>query len=228
VSRRNLSRRRSPVSDETRPRRDRAQDVPLPERVSSSERVAEEALEEVPVADRGRFSAGAFSTAVVVAMIAWPDLAAALTVVAPAQARLVGPYSRLLLRSLEAALARAAERLSDERCRGALAEFSDPAGRPLPTVLAGTGLTQAEYLLRLVFQDGDATQPCAGGAILAWTTPGDRSIRLCATRFAAVARRDPDFAAVILIHEEFHALGLSENPPSSAEISSRIGARCRR
>jgi len=180
------------------------------------------------VADRGRLSAGAFSTAVVVAMVAWPELAAALAVMPPVQARLVGPYSRLLLRSLEAALTRAAERLSDERCRGILAEFSDPAGRPLSSVLAGTGLNGKEYLSRLVFMDGDATLPCAGGAILAWTTPGDRSIRLCAARFAVIALRDPDFAAVILIHEELHALGLSENPPSSAEISRRVGARCRR
>lgn len=35
-------------------------------------------------------------------------------------------------------------------------------------------------------------------------------------------------ASVILIREEFHALGLGKNSPSSAQIAARIAARCGR
>ena len=59
------------------------------------------------------------------------------------------------------------------------------------------------------------------------SSPGSRGVFLCGQRFAQLARRDPELASVILIHEEFHSLGLGENPPSSAEITARIAERCR-
>jgi hypothetical protein len=34
------------------------------------------------------------------------------------------------------------------------------------------------------------------------------------------------FAAVIVLHEALHSLGLEENPPSSEEITYRVMARC--
>ena len=40
-------------------------------------------------------------------------------------------------------------------------------------------------------------------------------------------RDDPTWAEVVVIHEALHTLGLGENPPSSAEISIRVAARCR-
>lgn len=169
----------------------------------------------------------AWPVALAVVAAAWPELALAVSIAPPVQARLVGPVSRFLLQSLEVALARAAQKLSDERCRLALDEFSDPSGRALSSVLAGTGLTGSEYLSRLIFLDGTATRPCADGGVLAWTSPGSRSVFVCGMRFAQTAHRDPDLAATIVIHEGFHTLGLSENPPSSAEISTRIASRCR-
>jgi hypothetical protein len=145
----------------------------------------------------------------------------------PAQARLVGPVSLFLTRSLQIAFENAARKLSDEGCMNALAEFSDSQGRSLAEVLAATGQTGREYLSQLFFFDGTATRPCQNNASLAWTSPGSRAIFLCGQRFAQIARRDPDLASFILIHEEFHSLGLGENPPSSAEITFRIASRCR-
>ncbi len=179
------------------------------------------------MAARDRLPAGALPAALILTIAAWPDLALAVSVLPPVQARLVGPYSRFLLHALEAALERAAERLSDERCRSLLSEFSDPAGRPLSAALAGTGLAGGDYLSRLIFLDGSASIPCANPAVLAWTSPGSRAVFLCGMRFAAASSRDRELGSVILIHEGLHTLGLGENPPSSAEISGRIWRRCR-
>jgi len=179
------------------------------------------------MADRSRLPAAALPAAVLLALIFGPDLALAVAVLPPVQARMVGPYSRFLLRSLEIALQRAAEKLSDERCRTIFGDFTDLAGRPLSLVLSGADRTGESYLSTLAFRDGTFSRPCADGAILAWTSPGSRAITLCGIRFAAAAHRDPDLASVIVIHEELHSLGLGENPPSSAEISARIAGRCR-
>lgn len=160
-------------------------------------------------------------------MAACPDLALAVTVLPSVQARLVGPYSRLLLRSLEKALSGAAERISEQRCLSVLAEYADPSGRRLSAALEETGLDGPGYLSALVFLDGSASMPCFRSATVAWTSPGSRAVFLCGTRFAALAHRDPEYASIILIHEGLHTLGLSENPPSSAEINDRIGRRCR-
>jgi hypothetical protein len=180
------------------------------------------------MADRVRLLAGVLPAGLIFGLVAWPDLALAVAVLPPVHARLVGPYSRLLLRSLEAALARAADRFSDERCRSVLGEYADGVGRPLTAVLDEIGLDARGYLGGLVFLDGSALRPCEDSANIAWTSPGSRAVYLCAARFSILAHRDPEFASIIVIHEALHTLGLSENPPSSAEISDRVGRRCRR
>jgi hypothetical protein len=38
---------------------------------------------------------------------------------------------------------------------------------------------------------------------------------------------DTRYAGAVVIHEILHTLGLSENPPSSKEITDRVLARCR-
>jgi hypothetical protein len=179
------------------------------------------------VALRGRLPAGTVPVALLLAVVCRPDLALAVSILPPVQARLVGPYSRFLLRSLEIALRRAAERLSDERCRSLLGEFSDPSGRRLSDALAGTGQGAGDYLGGLIFRDGAGSQPCLNELVLAWTSPGSRTVYLCGTRFAVAARRDAELVATIVIHEGLHTLGLSENPPSSVEINARIARRCR-
>jgi hypothetical protein len=44
--------------------------------------------------------------------------------------------------------------------------------------------------------------------------------------FVRTQRRNPDLAAVIIVHEALHSLGLEENPPSSGEITAAVAARC--
>ncbi|HYB53955.1 MAG TPA: hypothetical protein VEG84_08815 [Thermoanaerobaculia bacterium] len=145
----------------------------------------------------------------------------------PAQARLVGPISLALARSVQAAVEGAALRLSDTGCSGVLAQFADSRGRPLTEVLEGSGQTSGDYLTSLLFLDGTATRPCQNALSLAWTSPGSRGVFVCGLRFVQMARRDPRYASIVVIHEEAHALGLGENPPSSAEITARIAGRCR-
>jgi hypothetical protein len=42
-----------------------------------------------------------------------------------------------------------------------------------------------------------------------------------------VQRGQPQSAASLVIREVLHTLGLHENPPSTAEITQRVEARCR-
>jgi hypothetical protein len=62
---------------------------------------------------------------------------------------------------------------------------------------------------------------------LAVTAPGSRAVWVC-PQFALEQRRDPGLAEVTLLHEALHSLGLGEDPPSAAEITSRIVTRCGR
>jgi hypothetical protein len=68
---------------------------------------------------------------------------------------------------------------------------------------------------------------CARGRTLAVTAPGSRAVWVC-PQFALEQRRDPGLAEVTLLHEALHSLGLGEDPPSAAEITSRIVTRCGR
>ena len=52
-------------------------------------------------------------------------------------------------------------------------------------------------------------------------------VYVCGRAFKDLAERNPERAQAIVIHEALHTLGLGENPPSSAEITARVLARCR-
>jgi hypothetical protein len=126
------------------------------------------------------------------------------------------------------ALGGAAQRLDRPRCQAVLDAFTDAQGRPLRAALDTTGLSAPAYLSVLVFYDGAHQSRCERGDIPALTAVGSRVIWVCPETFRRVARRDPGIAEMILIHEALHSLGLGENPPSSAEITSRVWAACRR
>lgn len=129
---------------------------------------------------------------------------------------------------LRPALREAARKLTDARCREILTDFTDSGGRRLDESLAATGQGLPGYLDFVVFYDGRATQPCANREILAWTTPGSRSVRVCAEQFVVLARARRGDAANLLIHETLHTLGLSEGPPDAREITARVQSRCGR
>jgi hypothetical protein len=71
--------------------------------------------------------------------------------------------------------------------------------------------------------EGDRERQCRTKDIAAFTQTGSRVIYVCSSRFTM--QPIPN-GVVIVIHEMLHALGLGEHPPTSAEITKRIGERC--
>ena len=117
------------------------------------------------------------------------------------------------------------QRLGQPDCRAVLNGFSDPSGRPLEHRLSALSVDVQTYLTMLVFIDGTRERPCMTG-VLAFTSPGSRVIRICIDQLKQAWQQAPDHTTANLIHEMLHTLGLGENPPSSAEITSRVLAAC--
>jgi len=129
--------------------------------------------------------------------------------------------------TLRGSLEEAARRLSDEKCREVLADFTDGAGHRLDENLAGTGKGMPDYLGLVLFYDGSRSEPCENERVLAWTKPGSRAVLVCES-FFRWQRADPGYAANIVIHEALHTLGLRESPPSPGDITKRVAERCGR
>jgi hypothetical protein len=148
--------------------------------------------------------------------------------VPPAQARswFVSPVDSFLAAAAADAIAAAERLLADSRCEQIFSEFHDPSGAPLQVALNALGMTGGVYLHGLRFANGEHLSLCSSG-VLAATSPGSRIIYLCGSRFAAAQRSNPRLGASVLLHEELHSLGLTENPPLSREITARVLARCR-
>jgi len=123
---------------------------------------------------------------------------------------------------------RLAERkLEDPSCRQIFTDFADPEGSPLEEKLAALALDGATYLRkRVLFYSGHGRAACATRETIAFTSPGSSVVFVCSPQFVEKTHRDLGLAAVLLIHEELHSLGLAENPPSSKEITARVIARC--
>ena len=141
------------------------------------------------------------------------------------------PASRVLIsdpataRVLNQALPEAWRQLGEPRCQNLLSEFKDKDGNPLADNLSkGAGDLQS-HLARLVFVDGRDTKSCAKGA-LAVAEPGSRVVRVCSGRLVWTWQQNSTHVVAALIHEALHTLGLGENPPSSAEITSRVLKSC--
>jgi hypothetical protein len=118
----------------------------------------------------------------------------------------------------------ARQRLEHPACQGLLSEYSDASGRSLRENLEALGETPGTYLARIVFADGSGRRRCSGYEAYAFTKTGSREVYVCGRAFKGL---NPLMAQAIVIHEALHTLGLGENPPSSAEITARVLARCR-
>lgn len=125
------------------------------------------------------------------------------------------------------AVGEARKRLAAPECQQVFSDFTDGSGRTLAQNLEAAGRTAQIHLGWLIFRNGADKSLCLRSGVLAGTNPGERIVYLCA-QFQNTARTDPGYAAALIIHEELHSLGLSENPPSSAEITDRVVRRCGR
>ncbi len=129
-------------------------------------------------------------------------------------------------RAFNRAAAGALRRLERPKCQRLFSEFRDASGRVLQEELDALGQTPATFMGLILFVEGDGERPCADRNVLAMTQPGGRAIWICGVEFARTNQRDPGLTEAVLIHEELHALGLGENPPSSTSITERVRARC--
>jgi hypothetical protein len=141
------------------------------------------------------------------------------------------PVSRVLIsdaatvRVLKQALPEAWRQLAEASCQVLLSEFKDKDDAPLADNLSNGAGDLQNHLGRLVFVDGTETRACATGA-LAVTEPGSRVVRVCSSRLVWTWQQNPRHVVAGLIHEALHTMGLGENPPSSAEITSLVLKRC--
>jgi hypothetical protein len=124
-------------------------------------------------------------------------------------------------RAIDLALAK----LARPGCPGVYEDFELPNGGTPRHELERIGIGPEEWLESLVFIDGSRDPICRIGRAVLTTTPGSRVIRVC-PGFARFQLGDPGLSASLIIHESLHALGLSENPPSSNEITQRVERRC--
>jgi len=140
------------------------------------------------------------------------------------------PMIRLFVGTERFAMMRAADgaarRLATPECQRVLDDFTDPSGLTPAGKLAQLGKTPIEFFNALYFTDDRETPCCLRRGTLAFTAPGQRVIRICGRRFAAVSFANPAYGDAVLIHEMLHALGLGENPPSSTDITRQVLARC--
>jgi hypothetical protein len=126
---------------------------------------------------------------------------------------------------ISSALRGALRKLENPACQQILDDFTDREGRPLRESLQGA--TPAEYLARLAIRDGEipkGSHRCASPGASAFTA-GGAAVFVCGSNFRSQPRGLRENA---FIHEMLHTLGLRENPPSSAEITRRVGERCGR
>jgi hypothetical protein len=135
--------------------------------------------------------------------------------------RVVAPAAASALRR---ALDEASRRLLDPRCQQLLTEFADEKGRPLLARLTTLGVDVRVYLGWIQFHDG-SSEKCASGWTLMYTTPGGRVVGVCKVAVES-AGSSLDHLAATVIHEMLHTLGLTENPPDSADITTRVRRLC--
>jgi len=128
---------------------------------------------------------------------------------------------------LLAALQAAALVLARPACQAVLSDFTAQDGRPVRARLDELGAGPDDYLQLLFFRDGAERGRCRGEFVMAFTVPSSRVVYVCGRRFESLWWRDRAAARAVVIHEALHTLGLGENPPSSAEITSRVHKRCR-
>ncbi|HET8646825.1 MAG TPA: hypothetical protein VFO85_15125 [Vicinamibacteria bacterium] len=129
--------------------------------------------------------------------------------------------------SVKQAVAGARRRMEQKACAGLLSDLEDEDGRPLDARVAALRTTAPDYVELVHFRDGSGVARCQRTGILAVTMPGSRVVWMC-PRFALEHKRDPGLSEAVVLHEVLHTLGLGENPPTPAEITTQVVRRCGR
>jgi hypothetical protein len=127
---------------------------------------------------------------------------------------------------VERAIDGAKQRLTRPECQHVFTDFQDRNGNSLLSNLIATGKSPGDYLDQMWFVDATDAQQCQrGDMVLAYTSPGNRVVYVCGSRFI---RPEQGHAELVIIHELLHSLGLGENPPTSAQITTQVMRRCNR
>jgi hypothetical protein len=131
-----------------------------------------------------------------------------------------------LIEAVGKAVQGATLKLQDQRCNQVFSDFRDDKGRTLQQNLQDRGETGQSFLLWLIFYNGDSESICREPRTVAATNPGARMVHVCPNQFIQAQIAKPGYAAALIVHEELHALGLKENPPTSSEITAVVISRC--
>jgi hypothetical protein len=131
-----------------------------------------------------------------------------------------------LIEAVSKAVRKASLELQGAQCNQVFSDFRDGAGRTLQQNLQDRGETGEGFLRWLIFYNGDAESVCRESRTVAATNPGARMVHVCPSQFIQAQLATPGYAAAFIIHEELHALGLNENPPTSREITAVVISRC--
>jgi len=172
-----------------------------------------------------RHSACRAALPIVLAVTAAPATPAA---PAPASGDGLPPFPMFTAGMVKRSLARALVELEAADCQALFRDFSDRDGRTLETKLRLQGTSPGQHLRRLRWLNGIRQPRCQDPAVLLVTRVGEERIYVCPQQFTALAEREPTKAAGLMLHEQLHALGLGEDPPTSAEISHQVWSRCGR
>ena len=155
-------------------------------------------------------------------------LSAALTGSAAADPPVVFGFADVAtLFAVRSAVDGASRRMARADCRLVLTDFVDESGVMLSARLTTQGKSVTDYLTVVRFVNDSAAPQCHKATLaFAFTETGGRVVHVCGPRFADGFRRDRAASEIIVIHEMLHAMGLGENPPTSAAITRQVLARC--
>jgi len=143
-----------------------------------------------------------------------------------ARPSVLGHRNARLIEAVSKAVQGATLKLREPQCNQVFSDFRDGEGRTLQQNLQDRGQTGKSFLLWLIFYNGDSEGICRESKTVAATNPGARIIHVCPNQFILARSATPGYAAALIIHEELHALGLKENPPTSREITLGVISRC--
>ena len=131
-----------------------------------------------------------------------------------------------LIEAVGKAVRKASLELQGAECNRVFSDFRDGKGKTLEQNLQDRGETGQSFLLWLIFYNAEAESVCREARTAAATNPGARMVHICPNQFIQAQLEAPGYAAAFIIHEELHALGLEENPPTSREITAIVISRC--